>query len=339
MNTNLPLVSIIIPTYNGAKRIVRTLESLVTQDYDNIEIIVVDDVSTDNTVEICQELLTKSGRQFQIIKRTENGRQSASRNTGLRAAKGKYVIFFDHDDLCEKNFVSSLCNKAESKQADVVFCEYCQYYEQEDRYTYDHIKLHRPYSHPEDYLRAWASKRIIFLDVWTFIFKKKFLDERNLHFTERCYFGEDTEFVLKALTVSSYTSFIKSCLYIHVKYPEQQTQANKFIRNGQYLYHQTRLSCWRTGRYVARNIQDKNVQVYARSFYMPDAVLKEFTMLAEAGAREKYERLWKTTRHKKFQSFMLSTYRVITYVPELFLKSLMLIYTPRFYYWLRSKTR
>ena len=77
MNTLQPLVSIIIPTYNGAKRIVRTLESLVTQDYGNIEIIIVDDVSTDNTVEICQKLLTNSGRQFQIIKRTENGRQSA----------------------------------------------------------------------------------------------------------------------------------------------------------------------------------------------------------------------------------------------------------------------
>ena len=103
-----PLVSVIIPTYNGAERISKTLNSIIEQDYENIEIIVVDDVSTDNTAEVVKNILEKSGRKFQLIKRTVNGHQSASRNTGFNASNGKYVIFVDHDDLTEKNFVSSL---------------------------------------------------------------------------------------------------------------------------------------------------------------------------------------------------------------------------------------
>ncbi|MBR0095165.1 MAG: glycosyltransferase family 2 protein, partial [Synergistaceae bacterium] len=84
-----PLVSVIVPTYNGAKRIARTLQSIIEQDYENLEIIVVDDVSTDNTVEVAQKVLEDSGRNFQLIKRSVNGHQSAARNTGFKASRGK----------------------------------------------------------------------------------------------------------------------------------------------------------------------------------------------------------------------------------------------------------
>ena len=116
MISSEPLVSIIIPTYNGENRIAKTLESIIAQDYGNLEIIVVDDVSTDDTVSTAKNILEKSGRKFMIIQRTVNGRQSASRNTGLDAANGKYIIFFDHDDLADKNFVSLLCADAEEKK-------------------------------------------------------------------------------------------------------------------------------------------------------------------------------------------------------------------------------
>ena len=340
MNHEQPLVSIIIPTYNGAKRITKTLESLIYQDYDNIEIIVVDDVSTDNTVEICRELLTNSGRQFQIIKRTENGRQSASRNTGLKAANGKYVIFFDHDDLCEKNFVSSLCYEAEGENADVVFCGFKDYYELVDRFHYDvPLKLSKKYSRPEDYLKAWASRRLNISSVWNFMFSRNFLDKHNIHFIDNCYFGEDTEFTLKALAASSCTSLVNSYLYIHVHHKEQQTMKNCFTRHGQNVSRQVRLSRWRAGRYIIRHVNDSRVKTYAVSFHMAIAIMKEFTMLAENGDKENYERLLATTKHRKLHELMLSTYKILNYEPGLLFKSLMLIYTPKFYYWLRNKVR
>ena len=84
-----PLVSVIVPTYNGEKFISQTLESIISQDYENLEIVVVDDVSTDNTVEAVQKILESSGRKFQLIKRSVNGHQSAARNTGLKASNGE----------------------------------------------------------------------------------------------------------------------------------------------------------------------------------------------------------------------------------------------------------
>ena len=126
---NFPLVSVIVPTFNGQDRIAKTLESIIAQDYENLEIILVNDVSTDNTVNVARDVLERSHRNFTIINRTKNGRQSASRNTGLDNATGKYVIFFDHDDLAEKNFVSDLLHEAESKNADIVFCDFEHYYE------------------------------------------------------------------------------------------------------------------------------------------------------------------------------------------------------------------
>ena len=107
MNTN-PLISIIIPVYNGEKHIEKTLKSIIAQDYENIEIILVDDVSKDNTIKIAKKILEDGTKKFKIVERSQNGGQCAARNTGYNAANGEYIIFFDHDDLAEKNFVSSL---------------------------------------------------------------------------------------------------------------------------------------------------------------------------------------------------------------------------------------
>ncbi len=338
MSSIHPLVSIIIPTYNASKRITKTLETIINQDYENIEIILVDDVSTDNTVEVCQKFLENSNRKFQVLKRTVNGRQSAARNTGMKAATGKYIMFSDHDDLAEKNFVSTMCKEAEVKHADVVFCGFKHYDEQTNTYREEPVMLTKTYSQPQDYIiKVWAAGKISFHSMWNAIFRKSFLNEHNLHFTERCYFEEDTEFMLKALTVSSCTSFVRECLYTHTYFKEQQTQAQNLVRNGQNHYRQSSLSRLRSGRYIIRRIHDRRVKNYAISFQLPDALLKEFTMLAKFHDKENYERMLKFLRHKKVRELLLSSAKVFFRKAELFLKSIMLIYFPNFYYWLRSR--
>ena len=337
MNNTQPLVSIVIPTYNGSSRLLRTFDSIINQDYENIEIILVDDVSTDNTVEVSQNFLENSGRKFSIIKRTTNGRQCASRNTGLKAANGKYVMFFDHDDLAEKNFVSVMCGEAEAKNADVVFCGIRHYDEQKNIYRDEPVKLKTQYSEPRDYLKAWAERQIGFQSIWNAIFRKSFLDKYNLHFTESCYFEEDSEFMLKALSVSSCTSFVRDCLYIYKYYIGQQTQAHNLTRNGQNHYRQSSLARLRFGRYVTRRINDRKVRTYAINFLLPDALLKEFTMWAHLHDRENYDRMLKFLKHRKTRELLLSSIKVFFRRPEFFLKSVILIYFPRFYYWLRSR--
>ena len=90
-----PLISIIIPTYNGSKNIHRAITSILNQTYPNIEIIVVDDTSKDNTVEVVEQI--KDSR-IKLLKHKENKNGAAARNTGIKESKGEYIAFLDDDD-------------------------------------------------------------------------------------------------------------------------------------------------------------------------------------------------------------------------------------------------
>ena len=88
MEVSEPLVSVIIPAYNTASRIKFTLNSVINQDYENLEIIFVDDFSSDDTLSIAKNILEHSGRRFKIINHAKNLGVAAARNNGLDAASG-----------------------------------------------------------------------------------------------------------------------------------------------------------------------------------------------------------------------------------------------------------
>lgn len=92
----LPLISIIVPIYNKENIISKTIESLIAQNYGNIEILLVNDGSKDKSLEICSAWAKKDGRIKVLDK--ENGGVSSARNAGLKAASGEYIGFVDGDD-------------------------------------------------------------------------------------------------------------------------------------------------------------------------------------------------------------------------------------------------
>lgn len=121
---NKPLVSVIIPMYNSAKFVPQTLESLLNQTIKNFEVIVVDDCSTDNSVEVVESFAEKfdsEGIKLNIIKLPKNtGKPGLPRNVGIKIARGKYVSFLDSDDLYTKTALEELSTLAEKYKADVV---------------------------------------------------------------------------------------------------------------------------------------------------------------------------------------------------------------------------
>jgi glycosyltransferase involved in cell wall biosynthesis len=114
----VPRVSVIIPTYNCAEYVGGAIESVLNQDYDNCEIIVVDDGSEDNT----REVVAQFGSQARYIWQ-ENRGLSAARNTGIKAAKGEIIGLLDSDDLYEPDFLSTLVSFLDANpEADAVYC-------------------------------------------------------------------------------------------------------------------------------------------------------------------------------------------------------------------------
>lgn len=112
-----PLISIIVPVYKVEKYLDECVNSLVTQTYNNIEIILVNDGSPDRSPEICEKWKKKDNRI--IVLNKENGGQSDARNAGMRVAKGNYFIFVDSDDYVSKNYVEYLYGMLEKSGADI----------------------------------------------------------------------------------------------------------------------------------------------------------------------------------------------------------------------------
>ena len=115
-------ISVIVPIYNSEDYIDRCVRSIVEQSYKNIEIILVDDGSTDNSSMMCDEW-AKNDKRVKVIHK-ENGGVSSARNEGLKIAKGDYISFVDSDDYIDKKMIEKMLNQMEKGNTDLVICNY-----------------------------------------------------------------------------------------------------------------------------------------------------------------------------------------------------------------------
>lgn len=184
------VVSVIIPVYNVEEFIFRTVESVMNQDYKNIEIILVDDGSPDNSAEIIDKLAKKDDRITCVHK--ENGGVSSARNAGLRIASGEYVTFIDGDDWAEPKYVSYLLNLVESNK--------CEIGMNKNNYSDYNTK-----SNEEEYVVSaekaieWIYLGDIFVAVWNKIYSMQFLKKNNILFDEKIWYGEGMLFNIDCL--------------------------------------------------------------------------------------------------------------------------------------------
>lgn len=120
-----PLVTIIVPVYNCKDYIEECIESILLSTYDNYEIIIVDDGSTDGSNDKCREISNKTNR-IQFISQ-ENQGVAVARNIGINLAKGEYLIFVDGDDKIKPDMIQKLVHEASFVGADITCCGYCTY--------------------------------------------------------------------------------------------------------------------------------------------------------------------------------------------------------------------
>lgn len=117
----MDMISVIVPMYNAENTIVRCIESIITQSYNNLEIILIDDGSQDRTLQICREYIKVDAR-IKVYSQNNTG-VSAARNLGINKAHGTFLQFVDSDDYIDPNMCSSLIQKTQNNM-DLVICGY-----------------------------------------------------------------------------------------------------------------------------------------------------------------------------------------------------------------------
>ena len=118
----MSLVSVIIPVYNVEKYLHRCLNSVKNQSFKNLDVILIDDGSTDKSGEICENYCKEDFR-FRVIHQKNRG-QATARNLALDMAKGDYICFVDSDDYIEKTMIETLYNSITNNNADIAVCGY-----------------------------------------------------------------------------------------------------------------------------------------------------------------------------------------------------------------------
>ena len=120
---NKELISIVVPVYNVEKYLDKCVKSIINQTYDNLQIILVDDGSKDNSGKLC-DLWEQRDRRI-ITKHKDNGGLSDARNYGVKFAEGKYVMFVDSDDIISEYIVEYLMKLIYETNSDISICDHC----------------------------------------------------------------------------------------------------------------------------------------------------------------------------------------------------------------------
>ncbi len=206
-------VSVIIPVYNAEKYLKQCLNSICRQTLQEIEIICVDDGSTDNSLNILQEY-TNADTRIQVLTQKNQG-AGAARNYGLRTARGLYLSFLDADDFFEPNMLEEAVNTIELYSADFVVFESDQFHMDTNSYAKPSwVVRHKdipPYM-PFSYLSLTDNVFKTFVGwAWDKLYRKSFIDKHNLWFQEQRT-SNDLLFVFSALVLAKRIAVIDKIL-------------------------------------------------------------------------------------------------------------------------------
>ena len=191
------LVSIILPVYNAEKTIKRCLNALIEQTYPNIEVVCVNDGSTDNSLEILNEFAKKDER-IKVFN-NENHGAAKSRNFALSHACGAYIMFCDADDRYEKDMVETMVSAVVENNVDIAMCD-CNIIDLSDGKLQNESVNNYHYLHLKGFYKLTEKNlRKINVVLWNKIFKKDIIDRYNIEYPEK-YEHDDCIFVYKYLS-------------------------------------------------------------------------------------------------------------------------------------------
>ena len=214
-------VSVIVPVYNEEQYISATLDSIINQNFKDFELIVVDDGSTDNTLEIVTEKLSNSKINHKIIHQENNGVSSA-RNRGINESCGDYIVFVDADDYVLTDHLMHLYNpdydfnliQLVKKEGDKL--SKTHFYNMDEISSEDFIKLELEMKIPFNFVQLSYNAEII--------------KNNDLKFREDVTYGEDSDFAMRALSYGDKISISNEITYFYIQHESSLISTSKLKR-------------------------------------------------------------------------------------------------------------
>lgn len=200
----MPKVSVIVPVYNVENYIEKCLESLVNQTLDDIEIVVVNDGSTDNSEKIIKKYIERNNSKIKYVVK-ENGGLSDARNYGMMFATGDYIAFLDSDDYVDVTTYEKMYKKAIEEDCDFVECDFIWKYDKKEVKDYGYCY--------KDKHEMLTNARVV---AWNKLIKKELVDKLQIGFPKGLRY-EDVEFFYKLLPYINKYGFVKEYLIYYVQ--------------------------------------------------------------------------------------------------------------------------
>ncbi len=257
------LVSVIVPIYNAYDYLQTALDSILDQTLRDIEVICIDDGSTDRSIEIIKKYHDKDKR-IRVV--TENNAGvSTARNKGIARVRGEYTIFLDADDFYEPNLLERLYNTATEGNLDIAIAKYDIYNAKTGRFVPAIDE-----THGDIYLRGAVVSKNEYPDhifesttgyVWNKLFKTAMIKEKELSFAPELYIFEDVYFVCAALSFADRVARIDDVLIHHRVYSDQARAKlfRKYYNNVPEVYLKIKEFLMHNGMYIPLSLSYLNL--------------------------------------------------------------------------------
>lgn len=250
------LVSIIVPVYNTEKYLNRCIQSIQNQTYENLEIILIDDGSTDSSGKICDEFAKKDDRIIVIHK--PNGGVSSARNKGLDIAKGEYITFVDSDDYIENNTYQNVVNIFQTYDVDIVNFQCIM------ELNYRKKSMTKSRYGLIDYSKDKTQILDMFLErheqfyLWCTVFKRSTI--KQIRFVEDLKFGEDCYFSFNSILNSNRMYIMNKAFYHYCCNEDSSTR--KFNHNKWVIKIENYYRIWLL---IYNRIVELNLNIYKKT--------------------------------------------------------------------------
>ncbi|GHV43671.1 glycosyl transferase [Bacteroidia bacterium] len=219
--TITPKVTIIMPVYNAEKYIERSLRSLFEQTFEDIEYIIVNDCSQDNSLKIIKNIIDEyppRNKQVKIINHPTNQGVASARASGLNAATGTYTIQIDSDDYCEATMIEELYNEAVKNTADIVMCDY--YINFPNKQIYRHLSVG---TNKKECMKKLLNGELMGF-MWNKLIKNTLYTSNNLNFIKGRNMWEDVTLCIQLYFYANKISYLPRAFYHYT-----QENGNSYI--------------------------------------------------------------------------------------------------------------